>query len=37
MRVDDGVTRQLLGWQPGVRLEAGIRAMAEWYREATAS
>jgi nucleoside-diphosphate-sugar epimerase len=37
LRVDDAVTRQLLGWQPGVRFDAGIRAMAEWYREATAS
>jgi nucleoside-diphosphate-sugar epimerase len=37
LRVDDTVTRQLLGWQPGVRFEEGIRGMAEWYREAAAS
>ena len=37
LRVDDSVTRTMLGWQPGVPFEAGIRAMAEWYREATAS
>ena len=37
LRVDDSVTRTTLGWQPGVPFEAGIRAMAEWYREAAAS
>ncbi len=37
LRVDDSATRQLLGWQPGVRFEEGIRAMAEWYLEARAS
>lgn len=37
LRVDDRATRQLLGWQPGVPFEAGIRAMAEWYLEAGAS
>ena len=37
LRVDDSVTRHTLGWQPGVPFEAGIRAMAEWYREATTS
>ena len=37
LRVDDSITRNTLGWQPGVPFEAGIRAMAEWYREAAAS
>jgi nucleoside-diphosphate-sugar epimerase len=37
LRVDDGATRQLLGWQPAVRFEAGIRAMAEWHLRARAS
>lgn len=37
LRVDDSATRRTLGWQPGVPFEAGMRAMAEWYREATAS
>jgi nucleoside-diphosphate-sugar epimerase len=31
LRVDTSETRQLLGWQPRVRFEPGIRAMAEWY------
>jgi nucleoside-diphosphate-sugar epimerase len=33
LRVDDSVTRELLGWRPSVRFEAGIRAMAESYLE----
>jgi nucleoside-diphosphate-sugar epimerase len=37
LRVDDSVTRHALGWQPGLPFETGIRAMAEWYREAAAS
>ena len=37
LRVDDGATRRGLGWQPGVRFEEGIRAMAEWYLEARTS
>lgn len=37
LRVDDGATRQLLGWRPGVRFEAGVRAMVEWYLQARAS
>lgn len=37
LRVDDGATRRLLGWQPGVPFEAGIRAMAEWYLQTGAS
>lgn len=36
LRVDDGATRQLLGWRPGVSFEAGIRAMAEWYLQTRA-
>jgi len=37
LRVDASETRQLLDWQPHVRFDAGIRAMAEWYvaREAS--
>ena len=31
LRVDASETRQVLGWQPHVRFDAGIRAMAEWY------
>ncbi len=37
LRVDDRETRRLLGWTPGVRFDAGIRAMAEWYLEVKAS
>jgi len=31
LRVDASETRQVLGWQPHVRFDVGIRAMAEWY------
>jgi nucleoside-diphosphate-sugar epimerase len=37
LRVDAGETRQVLGWQPHVRFDAGIRAMAEWYLAGTTS
>lgn len=37
LRVDDGATRRLLDWRPGVPFEAGIRAMAEWYLQTGAS
>jgi len=37
LRVDASETRQALGWQPHVRFEAGIRAMAEWYLARTSS
>jgi nucleoside-diphosphate-sugar epimerase len=31
LRVDASETRRVLGWQPHLRFEQGIRAMAEWY------
>ena len=37
LRVDASETRQVLGWQPHVRFDAGIRAMAEWYLARTTS
>lgn len=37
LRVDDRATRQLLGWQPSVRFDEGISAMASWYLEVMAS
>lgn len=37
LRVDDCETRQRLGWKPGVRFDAGIRTMAEWYLGVNAS
>jgi nucleoside-diphosphate-sugar epimerase len=37
LRVDADETRQVLGWQPHVRFDAGIRAMAEWYLAREAS
>ena len=37
LRVDASETRQVLGWQPHVRFDAGIRAMAEWYLAREAS
>jgi nucleoside-diphosphate-sugar epimerase len=32
LRIDDGVTRQRLGWQPRVSLDDGIAATCSWYR-----
>jgi len=37
LRVDASETRQVLGWQPHVRFDAGIREMAEWYLAREAS
>jgi nucleoside-diphosphate-sugar epimerase len=37
LRIDDSETRQRLGWKPGVRFDAGIRTMAEWYLGVSAS
>lgn len=31
LRVDASRTRRVLGWEPRVSFEAGIRAMAHWY------
>jgi nucleoside-diphosphate-sugar epimerase len=31
LRVDASETRRLLGWQPRMRFEPGIRSMTEWY------
>ncbi|HXQ51204.1 MAG TPA: NAD-dependent epimerase/dehydratase family protein [Stellaceae bacterium] len=33
LRVDDGATRETLGWRPRVALEDGIAATCRWYRD----
>jgi nucleoside-diphosphate-sugar epimerase len=30
---DIGKAERLLGWQPGVNFEDGVRRLVDWYRE----